>query len=74
MDINYEVKNCSHCNSNDVAVLGDENQVYGLVVIKSNNDNEMIPNLNNYLPVIATVCRNCGHVDLIHVNAKRIEK
>lgn len=74
MDVNYEIKNCSHCNSNDVTTLGNENQIYGLVVIEPNNNGEMCPNINHFLPVIATVCKNCGHVDLVHINAKAIEK
>ncbi len=73
MDINYEIKNCPHCNSNDIGVLGNENTCYGLVCIKTDND-QVTPNLNNFIPVVATVCRNCGHVELIHINSKTVPK
>lgn len=73
MDINYEIKNCPHCNSNDIAVLGNKNECYGLVNIKSDNG-EITANFNKFLPVISTVCRNCGHVELIHINSKQIPK
>lgn len=73
MNINYDVKKCLHCNSDNVVVLGDENRVYGLVSIEANGTEPTV-DLNNMLPVIATVCKNCGKVELIHINAKAIDK
>lgn len=73
MNINYEVKSCSHCNSKNTKVLGNDNQIYGLVSLTSDVNGETIVNTNTVLPVIAIVCKDCGHIELIHINAKAIE-
>lgn len=69
MNINYEVKNCPHCNSSNYKVLGDEQQVYGLISIKSDNTFEY----DKCLPVMPIVCKDCGHIELVHINAKAIQ-
>lgn len=69
MNIDYKIKNCSHCNSSNYSILGNENQAYGLVSIKPDNNIDY----NTLLPVIAVVCKDCGHIDLIHINAKAIQ-
>ena len=68
MDIKYKITNCPHCKSNDFAILGDDSHCYGLVSIEKNN----IANFNSFLPVIAIICRNCGHVEFVHINSKKI--
>lgn len=72
MNINYNIKCCSHCNSKDIVALGNEQQIYGLVSLKIHDD-ETTADLNSFLPVIATVCRDCGTIELIHINAKAIK-
>lgn len=69
MKIDYEIKNCPHCNGKNFAIMGNEKEIYGLVSIKAGN----IIDVNSLLPVIAIVCKECGHVELVHVNAKAIE-
>ena len=68
MDINYKIENCPHCNSNNIVVKGNEKECYGLVNIKENN----VADYNTFLPVIAVVCKDCGHVELVHINCKKI--
>ena len=72
MHINYKIKGCSHCGNDKIVVLGNENNIYGLVSLESSNNGNTTINVNKVLPVIATVCQDCGHVDLIHIDAKAI--
>ena len=69
MNINYDLKNCPHCNSSNLVPLGNEQQAYGLVSITSNNTVDY----NKLLPVMPIVCKDCGHIDLVHINVKAIE-
>lgn len=73
MHIDYKLSNCPHCNSTDLKLFGNENECYGLVMIKSENK-QNVADLNTFLPVVAIVCKNCGHTELIHINAKGIKQ
>lgn len=70
MHIDYKINNCPHCNSNNYAIMGNETEAYGLVSIKAGN----VVDYNTLLPVIAIVCKDCGHVDLVHINAKALQE
>lgn len=69
MDINYTIGNCPHCNSQNCVALGNEHQIFGLVSITENNTIEY----NKFLPVMPIVCKDCGHLEFIHINAKAIK-
>ena len=74
MKIDYDITKCSHCNSDDITTMGSENSIYGLVNVVIDETGKTTVNLNQLMPVVATVCRNCGHIDLIHINPKAIQK
>lgn len=71
MHIDYEIKGCSHCGNDCVVTLGDKNNIYGLTKMKIDDNGNITA--DSFLPLAATVCQNCGHVDLIHANAKAIK-
>ena len=69
MKIDYEIKSCSHCGGTNQIVLGNDNQVYGLISIRQDNTFEY----NKCLPVMPIVCKDCGHIELVHINVDAIK-
>lgn len=65
MHDNFE---CPICKSKDIVKLTNENSIYGLVQIKAPSTVD----LNTLLPVHALCCKNCGHIELIHIDPKAI--
>lgn len=61
---------CPICKSKNVVELTDETKAYGLVKITPPAN--VI--LDNFIPVKVFCCKNCGHIDLKHINAQAIDK
>lgn len=64
------ISECPICKSKNIVKLTDDNNVYGLVSLRSPDKVD----LNNYLPVNAFCCKDCGYVPLFHIQPDAIHK
>ena len=60
---------CRICKSSNVVQLTTNNKIYGLVELVAPDK----VNLNNFLPVHAFCCKDCGHIELIHIQPEVIQ-
>lgn len=61
---------CPMCKKKNIAFISDNKTAYGLVQL---NEPDKV-NLTRVIPVHVYVCKDCGHVELVHINPKAIQK
>ena len=65
-----EASECFCCKSKNIVQLSDENKVYGLVQITPPAN----VNYSTLIPVNVFCCKDCGHIELVHVQPQAIQK
>lgn len=64
------MKECPICKSNNVITLTDKDHAYGLVKITAPDNADF----NTLLLVNVYMCKDCGNVQLQHVDPKAVKK
>jgi hypothetical protein len=57
------INECPICKSKQLVNIGGKNTVYGLVELNTDGTKSENP---NFLPVVVSICRDCGHVEFRH--------
>lgn len=64
------MKECPICKSNNIVTLTDKDHAYGLVQLIA----PATVDAKTFLPVNAYMCKNCGNVQLQHIDPKAVKK